>query len=180
MDFGKIKEKLLRTPGVVLVFETDDETFGKVAEMESGIQDTTFGMPLDNRALAKSMGQECRMVLFCDMRFQPPADHVMVMYNAAGEMVAFDVPHGRISEFENDPDLVWLCEDFVMRPDALSEAKAMTMLPQRIDCIGEAEGVRDPVVFYPALTTDTYLREKYGVDPMNADIASAILSFDLT
>jgi hypothetical protein len=53
------------------------------------------------------------------------------------------------------------------------------MLPQKISTINESDGAKDPIILYPAPTTDVILRKHFGIDTDDPDVASALLSFDV-
>lgn len=175
MTTEDVRNKLLSTDGVKLAFIPDEETIRSIFEQEDVIMDTTFGMPLDNRALKACMERDGHIIVFSTYAFETPTEHVMTMEDDDGNLVGFDIPHGKESEYQDDENLMWLCDDFVLRTDG--EATKVVMLPQSTGCIGCEEGVCDAVIFYPATTTDQYLREKYGVDMMDSNIASAMVSF---
>ena len=52
MSDDKIIEKLKVAKGARAAFPADEETFKEVCRLEDGIEDTTFGMPMENRALS--------------------------------------------------------------------------------------------------------------------------------
>ena len=178
MSDEKIIQKLLAAQGARAAYPADDETFKEVCRLEEGIVDTTFGMPMENRALKACMESQGRAVFFCDYSFEPPDCHVMIMEDTNGKMVGFDVPEPLREKYSSDPDLVWMGEDFAIDPNADMGECMMVMLPQELKCLGESEGVRRSVILYPALEADQYLKRKYGVDLDDPQIASAIVGFD--
>ncbi len=179
MSDDKIIDKLMAAKGARAAFPADEETFDMVCRLEDGITDTTFGMPMENRALKACIGSQDRAVFFCDYSFEPPECHVMIMEDSNGKMVGFDVPDCLREKYSSDPDLVWMGEDFAIDPAADMGECTMVMLPQELKCLGEAEGVKRAVILYPALEADQYLKKKYGIDLDDPQVASAIVGYDL-
>lgn len=175
MDDDALIRKVLSAKGAVKAFIADDETFYEVCRLEDGIVDTSFGMPMENRALEACKGSHKRLVVFCTIAFEPPDCHVMIMEDVNGKMVGFDVPDSMRAQYSSDPDLIWMGEDFAISPDADVGECNMVMLPQDIGCLGEAEGVGRAVLLYPALDADMYLKKKFGIDLDDPSIASGII-----
>lgn len=178
MDPKAIAEKLMNAPGIHLAVVPDDDVLNELFAREDDIVDTTFGMPIDNRALAACRGRSKHVVIFCDYTFEVPDGHVMMMEDENGKTVGFDIPSGKAEEYIDRTDLVWLSDDFVLLTTTGSDIAKVVMLPQKARCIGEKDGVKDAVLFYPATTTDMFLKKRFGVDTDTPSIASALLSFD--
>ncbi|MBR3477295.1 MAG: hypothetical protein IKH39_09160 [Candidatus Methanomethylophilaceae archaeon] len=175
MEDEKLLNKILSAKGALQAFVADEETFNQVCSLEDGVIDTSFGMPIENRALEACKGCQKRLVLFCTIAFEPPDCHVMTMEDVNGKLVGFDVPDCMREKYSSDPDLIWMGEDFAISPDADIGECTMVMLPQELKCLGEEEGVKRAVLLYPALDADVYLKKKYGVDLEDPRIASAIV-----
>ncbi|MDR0524205.1 MAG: hypothetical protein LBG62_07305 [Candidatus Methanoplasma sp.] len=174
-----IIEKLQCAGGVFKVERLEGEVLDEILSEEAGV-DTSIGMPMDNRALAECLKRDTFLCVFCDYSFEKPEDHVMVMEDGNGNRVGHDVPEGMMGDFKDDPDAIWLCDDFVMFPSlATSDDLKIVMLPQSVTVIGEEDGAGSPVLLYPATTTDVALRRALGVNPSDPGIATAILAFDL-
>ncbi|UAL07338.1 MAG: hypothetical protein KRP56_05760 [Candidatus Methanogranum gryphiswaldense] len=178
MDIDKIMVTLSSASGIRKVIVPDKDVVEEIFDREGCIEDTTFGMPMDNRALAACKERSMHIVVFCDYNFEVPTDHVMTMEDDRGNIVGFDIPAGKQEEYIDRTDIVWLSDDFVLSTNADSDIAKVVMHPQKVRCIGEGEGVRDPIIFYPATTTDVFLKERFGVDINSANIASALLSFN--
>lgn len=178
MDVQRIVEALSCKSGIVSVVVPDGPVLNEIFEMEACIEDTSFGMPMDNRALEACKSRSMHVIVFCEYTFEPPTDHVMIMEDENGNMVGFDIPVGRQEEYIDRTDIVMLSDDFALLANAESDIAKVVMLPQDAKCIGAEEGIRDPVIFYPATTTDMYIKDKYGVDISASHIASALISFD--
>lgn len=178
MDVQRIVEALSCKSGIISVVVPDGPVLNEIFEMEACIEDTSFGMPMDNRALEVCKNRSMHVIVFCEYTFEPPTDHVMIMEDENGNMVGFDIPVGRQEEYIDRTDIVMLSDDFALLANAESEIAKVVMLPQDAKCIGAEEGIRDPVIFYPATTTDMYIKDKYGVDISASHIASALISFD--
>ena len=57
MDPKAIAEKLMNAPGIHQAVVPDDDVLNELFAREDDIVDTTFGMPIDNRALAACRGR---------------------------------------------------------------------------------------------------------------------------
>ena len=180
MGMEEVLSKLCKDKAVKAAFPLEGEFFKEVVEEEGGIIECSFGMPMANRALDAVKKKKFAVCVFCWGTFEVPTDHVMMMEDGCGNIVGHDVPSCLMCKFKDDPDIVWLCDDFAMYPHkAASEEVIMVMLPQRARCVGKEEGVKDPVLLYPATTTDLLLRKHFGISVDDPKIASAILAFDM-
>ena len=170
-----IARRLKTVAGVHDAIAPPRDVLAEAFSMEAGIGDTTFGMPLENRALEECIRRDACVCVLCDHSFEKPTDHVMTMEDCNGRMVAYDIPAGRKGDYAEKKNLIWISDDFVMEADG--EAVKMVMLPQRTRCICEADGVRDAVIFYPATTTDAYLRKQLGYMNNDSRLATALVAF---
>ncbi len=177
MDVREISALLNSMPGVHKAVVPDNDVINEVFRREASIEDTTFGMPMDNRALKTCMKRSLHVVIFCDYVFELPTDHVMTMEDCDGNLVGYDIPVGKQEEYIDRTDIVWLSDDFVLLT-GVGDIDRVVMLPQKATCIGCAEGVSDPVIFYPATTTDIFLKDVFGMDKSTPSIASALISFN--
>lgn len=176
MDYNRVIARLKTVQGVKDAVVLDEDTVRKVYAGEKDVTDTSFGMPLDNRAAAECECKNGCVCVFCDYSFELPTDHIMIMEDPDGKKVGFDIPPGKQCEYEGREDLIWISEDFVILGDG--DAVKLVMLPQRTSCIGASEGVKDAVMFNPVAPTDELLKKKFGIDTDSPDIASVILAFD--
>lgn len=179
MGMDEIIAKLGSDKAVKAVFPLVGEFYKEVIKEESSVIESTMGMPLINRALEEVLKREVAVCVFCGYAFETPTDHVMVMEDACGNMVGHDVPARMFDDYKDNPDLFWLCEDFVVYPNKAMDDIAIVMLPHRAQCVGEKEGAKDPTLLFPATTTDILLRKHFGVPLDDPGLASAILAFDI-
>jgi hypothetical protein len=178
MTAQNVLEAISKVPGVRQAFIAEPALIEEVFRREESVEDTSFGMPLDNRALQACRERSGHIIVVCDYAFEQPTEHVMIMEDDTGGLIGFDIPPGRIGEFEDRTDLIWLSDDFVLSMDADYDVAKVVMLPQSVNCVCSADGAADPVVMYPATTTDMYIREQLCIDADSADIATAVLSFN--
>jgi len=179
MGMDGIVEKLKGREGVFDVCMLTDELFKEFLKEESSVEESSMGMPLVNEALKECLHRNSHLAVFSSGSFDMPQDHVMVMKDDEGHIVGHDVPKGMMEMFQEMQDVIWLCDDFVMFPSvcAMSEI-SMHMLPQRLTIIDEGDGAGNPVVLYPATTSDMLLKRMFSI-PLDSKLASAIISFDL-
>ena len=180
MGLEEVLSKICADKNVNSAFLLEGDFYKKVVEEEGSVKESTFGMPLANRALDEIQKKNVAVCIFCYGSFEPPSNHVMMMEDGCGNIVGHDVPSCMMDRFKDDTEIFWLCEDFAMYPNkAETEEMIMVMLPQKAKCIGESEGARDPVLMYPATTTDVLLRKHFGISLDDPRIASAIIAFDI-
>lgn len=180
MGIEEVLSKICEDKDVNSAFFIDEDFYRDVIAEEGSVIESSFGMPLANRALEEVQKRRAAVCIFCYSTFEPPSSHVMIMEDGNGNVVGHDVPKCMCDQYKDDPDVFWLCEDFAMYPHkAETEEMIMVMLPQKAKCVGEGEGVKDPVLMYPATTTDILLRQRFGVSLNDSRIASAILAFDI-
>jgi len=178
MGLEEVLSKLRSEKNVMAAFHLEGEFYREVVEEEDSITECSMGMPLINRALEAVMKRDTAVCIFVKNSFETPDDHVMIMEDLCGNIVGHDVPVCKMHEFKDDPRIFWLCDDFAIYPDR-SEMHdiVMVMLPLKAKSVGEKEGAKDPVILYPATTTDIMLRTHFGI-PVDDPVASAILAFD--
>ncbi|MCL2510237.1 MAG: hypothetical protein FWF07_04065 [Methanomassiliicoccaceae archaeon] len=178
MGLEEILAKLGSDKSVKAAYLLEGEFYEEVIEEEGGVTESSMGMPLVNRALEAVLKKDTAVCIFCDGTFETPTDHVMVMEDAQGNMVGHDVPTCMLNNFKNKPDIFWLCEDFIVYPNVAMDRIVMVMLPQKVRMFGERDGIKDPILLFPATTTDILLREHFGISVDEPGIASAIIAFD--
>lgn len=176
MSMEDAVRRLEKVAGVHRVVVPEERVLEEALRMEDGVTDVTFGMPLENRALSECRKRDARICVFCDHSFEHPYEHVITMEDASGRMVAFDIPHGKRGDYDGRADIVWLSDDFAMLIDG--DATKVVMHPQKLSCIGVAEGVCNAMVFYPATTTFEFLSRKLGQEGGDPMIAMAVVAFD--
>jgi len=180
MGLDDVLAKLLAEKSIRAAFPLEGDFFDEVVEEEGGITESTLGMPLVNRALEEVLKRSVTVCVFCESSFEPSTDHIMIMEDGCGNMVGHDVPPCMIDDFKDDPNIFWLCDDFAIHPEKAGTHEMMiVILPQRLRIIGADEGAKDPVLLYPATTTDIMLRKHFGMSVNDPKIASAIIAFDL-
>lgn len=179
MGIEEIIAKIRSNKSVEAAFLLEGEIYQETIEEESSVSEVSMGMPLINRALEEVRKRKVAVCLFCDGTFEAPTDHVLVMEDTLGNVVGHDVPARIMSEYKDDPNIIWLCDDFALFPGrAKTFDIVMVMLPHNVSSIGENDGAKDPILLYPATTTDTLLRRYFKI-PLDSRIASAILAFDV-
>jgi len=178
MGLESVISKLKEENGVRAVFHLTGEHLNAVVAEEQSVDTSSMGMPLVNRALEESLKRNTFVCIFCEYSFEHPTDHVMIMEDKKGNIVGHDVPECMMNKFKDDPDIIWLCDDFAIYPqNEMSEEVVIVMLPQKATIIGAAEGAEDPVILYPATTTDMLLREIFGT-PEGKNTATTIIAFN--
>jgi len=175
----EVIEKLSSDTSVKAVFPLEGELYDIVMAEEGSVTSAT-GMPLINRALKEVVKRSKAICIFCSSKFEPPMDHVMIMEDTDGNVVGHDIPVNMAHKYKNDENAIFISDDFVLYPDRTDMKDiAMVMLPQKVTSVGEAEGVKDAVLLYPATTTDVLLRKHFKIKMNDIDTASAILAFNI-
>jgi len=179
MGMDDVIAKLLADKSIIAAFPLEGAIYGEAVAEERGIVESSWGMPLVNKALEEVLERGAAVCVFCDSAFEPNDGHIMVMMDGEGNVVGHDVPPCMMDSLRDDPDVFWLCDDFAMYPErAGTQEMAIVMLPQRVRVVGAAEGAGDPVLLYPATTTDIMLRRHFGMPMDDPRVASAIIAFD--
>jgi len=174
----EVLDVLDASDSVKAAFVLEDEFYNEVVEEERSVTDCAFGMPFINRALEEVCKREIAVCLFTSDNFGYVTEHIMIMEDIHGNIVGHDVPKCMMNDYKDNPEIVWLSDDFAMYPNADLFKVNMVMLPNKAKFVGEKEGVRDPVLLYPATTTDMLLKQHFGV-PLEERIWTAILAFDM-
>jgi len=178
MGLNDIVRKLKERDGIRAVFLLEGESLKKTVDEEKSIETSSMGIPLVNRALEECLKRNTFLCLFCDHAFETAMDHVIVMEDGDGNIIGHDVPPCMMDDFKDDPNIIWLSDDFAMFPNISTCHEFMiVMLPQKVTIIGESDGVRDPILLYPSTTTDMVLKKIFGSPAPN--LSSAIIAFDL-
>jgi len=180
MGIEDIIAKIGSNGSVRAVFLLEGDIYREAIDEEIGISEVSMGMPLVNRALDEVRKKKCAVCVFCDGPLEERDGHLMIMEDKLGNIVGHDVPDYMLDEFKDDPDVVWLCDDFAVFPGkAKTFELVMVMLPRHTTTVGENEGAKDPVLLYPATTTDLILRKRFKMPLDDPSIASAIIAFDM-
>lgn len=179
MSLDDILKKLESDDAVKGAFHLDGELYKKVIAEESSVTTSSMGMPLVNRALEATLKRDTAVCVFCTDGFEIPIEHTMILEDGDGNRIGHDVPVCMIDDFKDDTEIFWLCDDFAVYPNRqTSDETLMVMLPLTARSIGEQDGAKDPIILYPATTTDIILKEHFGI-PLDSHLASAIVSFNL-
>lgn len=154
---------VLREHNGVLKVVIPDRDFLSVLEEDDLCVDTSFGMPIDNKAMDACLSCDFVLCVYADTSFEQPSDKIMMMQDTSGNIVGHDIAQSQMDEYQGREDLIWLSEDFVVYPNVeMSEDIILVMLPQIYNGFSEEDGVAEAVIFYPATTTDSMIKEKYG------------------
>ena len=178
MGLKEVLDVLGSVNAVRSAFVLEGEFYERVMKAEGSVTECAFGMPFINRALEEVCKRSVSLCLFTSGNFEDVTEHIMILEDAHGKIVGHDVPKCMAGDYKDNEEIIWLSEDFALYPNADMWKVNMVMLPNKAKFVGEKEGVRDPVMLYPATTTDILLKEHFGV-PLNERICTAILAFDI-
>ena len=179
MGIQEVVDKLRKEDGVCEIFILEGDNFKAAIDEEKSVVESSMGMPMVNKALEECLKRNTFLCICCDYTFEQPTEHIMLMEDGDGNIIGHDIPICMIDDFKDREDIVWLCDDFAMFPQkATSEEMYIIMLPQHVNAIGPAEGVMDPVILYPATTTDMVLKKLFNMQD-RPELATAILAFDM-
>jgi hypothetical protein len=179
MGLQEVLDKVNANPSVKAAYLLEGEIYERFVAEESSVTEAESGMSFVNKALKEVLKRNTALCLFSTGEFEDIEEHVMVMEDPLGNIVGHDIPECMKEKYKDDTTLFWLCEDFVMRPEANMRDVKMVMLPKKVRTIGEAEGVCDAIMLYPASTTDLLLRKHFGALGGKCGSASAILAFNI-
>lgn len=172
--------EILRGHNGVVRVEIPDGDFLSALEEDDMSVDTSFGMPIENKAMEACLSCDMVFCVYADTSFERPENTIMVMQDSEGNVFGHDIPDSRIEEYIGREDVIWLSYDFILYPKAADVCEEMTlvMLPQEYRSFTKDDGVSEALVFYPALTTDGIIKEKYG-DPDDSSIATLLMGVKL-
>lgn len=134
-------------------------------------------MPMENEAMAVSRSRKHHIVVAFSGALDAVPHHEVVMKDSTGRIVGWDVPPELAHEVEGRTDLMWMCDDFVIDPNAMDGEVRVVLVPQKVSFIGEEDGVADPVAMYPSPSTDMMIRERYGIT-RDSKYVTVIIGFD--
>lgn len=173
-----IAEILKRHDGVVRV-EIPDRVFLCTLVEDDMCVDTSFGMMIENKAIKACLSCDFVLCVYANMSFEKSENTVMVMQDSKGNVFGHDIPRSQIKDYEGREDVIWLSDDFILYPNAdVGEDTMLVMLPQKYERFTQDDGVSEALIFYPAVTTDSLIREKYGY-PNDNDIATLLMGINL-
>ena len=98
-----------------------------------------------------------------------------MMRDSKGNVFGHSIPDSQIESYNGREDIIWLSYDFVLYPAVeAGEDMILVMLPQEYRGFSEQDGISEALVFYPAVTTDCIIKEKYG-DPGDPSVATLLM-----
>lgn len=175
-DSERIAEIVRSLPSVSKVFIPSEDEMDRVFSAEGAVR-TGSGMRMRNDSLAESMKRPEHLIVVHGENLEHRIPHHSITWETdTGRTVAFDVPDDLRQEVEGRDDLIWISEDFAMVSSADIEDVVCVLHPAPIGFIGEKDGVRDPIIMYPATPVDQLIRRMYSVDP-SPKYATAVLSY---
>jgi hypothetical protein len=178
MSVDRVIEALGKHKGVKQVMLLDEDLAETIKDEESQVV-SSFGMPIENKALEECLSKEVKLCIYCDYSFEHPDDSIIFMKDGEGKIVGQDVAESKRSQFEGKEGIIWLSDDFVLYPGVdMGPDIRMIMVSQRYHGFSEEDGVSDAVVFFPATSTDSIIKSRYGY-PQDQQIATAIMGLSL-
>lgn len=174
---NKISNTLAHLNGVSAFSFLNDDIFNEICDSERGVI-VSGGMEYDNRALDACYQKDALMCIFCDGLVEEQKEISMVMMDDFGNITGNDVPLCMMDEYRGRKDVIWLSENFVLYTKAkqLSESR-IVMLPRRFHAFSNLEGISDPICFYPNITSDVILKNRF-LDKCDPNMCSLIIGFD--
>ncbi|MCL1904825.1 MAG: hypothetical protein FWG19_01710 [Methanomassiliicoccaceae archaeon] len=180
MGLKEVLERLDSDGSVKAAFLLEGEPYDRFVAEEGGVTGSFSGMPFVNRAFKEVIKRKIAVCIFARGPFEPDSDHILIMEDSNGNVVGHDVPECMMDRYKNDPEIFWLSDDFAVYPDrAGMHDVVMVMLPKKVTSIGEKEGIKDPIMLYPATTTDMILKRHFNMLSCEPGLATAILAFDV-
>jgi hypothetical protein len=171
--------KLLKgMKGSIHVFKLDDATRQKVVEIESGVK-ATLGISCLNMGVEECLQRQHVIVVVKDSRFRPPPEPTVLLLADKGEIVLGReiFPHER-KDFEDQPNVIFLCEDFIVYTDRMPKAKEIFVMPPvAFPEVAALPGVCNVVSCSPSPPADMYVRAAHGL-PDDPKLASILIGYD--
>ncbi|MFA6805465.1 MAG: hypothetical protein WCQ23_05240 [Candidatus Methanomethylophilaceae archaeon] len=173
----KITDTLADLNGVSAFCYLDNETFQEIKRSEEGVV-ASGGMVYENRALDDCYLKDVLMCIFCKGLVEEQKEISMVMMDDFGNITGNDVPPCLRSEYQGRKDLIWISDNFVIytRAKQLSESR-IVLLSRKFYALESVEGVSDPICFYPNVTSDRILKERF-MDTYDPQMCTMIIGFN--
>ena len=179
MGSKEVLDKIRSSTAIKAAYIMDGKLYKEFVREEGSVTGSDAGMPLDNRAFKEMLKRTTAVCLFSTGDFEEITEHIVIMEDPEGNMVGHDIPECMAGAFDNDPNLFFLSDDFVMNMEANMREVTMVLLPKKdVRCVGEAEGAKDVMIMFPAPTTDLLLRRHFGIRDDEKGIASSVLAFN--
>jgi hypothetical protein len=135
-------------------------------------------MVYENRALDDCYLKDVLMCIFCKGLVEEQKEISMVMMDDFGNITGNDIPPCLRSEYQGRKDLIWISDNFVIytRAKQLSESR-IVLLSRKFYALESVEGVSDPICFYPNVTSDRILKERF-MDTYDPQMCTMIIGFN--
>lgn len=162
--------------GVYDVFVMDGSTAVRMELAES--KNGGFCCKYENRALNESRSMDLRLCVFSDSFLEAPTEMMTILADDSGHIFGHDVPKG-MSREKIGEEAIWVSSTYVMYAQEMptSDLK-FVVLPHSISFLENLKGVSKVVAFNPAISTNVFLRERFGyAGPANATSTIIAVNF---
>lgn len=188
----KVKTQVMNVEGIVGVAELNKEQCENVARLEEkAMKNVLGGMGRGkNEGVKESLSREIAMVLFADIRFNPPKDVSVMELVSRGEVVGMGLTDlDKIKEFKKDKNYVVISDFLVIRRDAKINPAAFASGDAyfvfngvQVEQFSKIPELKDHVVSIPSHPVFAFLKEQFK-DEMNLcdpQLAGFLIGFDLS
>lgn len=178
MELEDVLDRLRAETGVVRAELMPDDLFAEIEREESGVSGAMGFMPVRNSGLGDCRERGVRLALVVTDGFWVPDARAMRMVDGSGRVVGHSIARSEAPEFMSRQDVVFLSDDFVMYPDALSDSSTVMEL-MSIPYRGRGGWIPEelsPVIWYPCSSSSDRMAAYFGVSPEGN--ATAILAFN--
>lgn len=169
--------KLREDPNVIDAFMMKQNLRIKVELEESDIT-ATAGITYENSSLPTSRRKDISICVFSKTFLEVPTTSQMVLADDEGVVCGELLSRYMSRSVVKEKGGVWIATDFVVYPDIkITSEPHFIIKPVGYAGLGEAEGVKDVIMYNPAKSTDEMLKAEYGM-PQTIKITSTVLMMD--
>ncbi len=164
--------------GIVHCFYLDRNLVGRLKEEEAKVKAVGGNIDVKNTGFAEALERDHIICVIKDPRFRPPPEATVVLMDSENNLLGTEVFPFTFKAYENNDNLVWLSESFVMFPDVKGKGgEAFVLPPVSFPELSEENGCTRVLSCSPAPTSDLLIKEHYGYED-DPRLASILVAFD--
>jgi hypothetical protein len=166
--------------GVIEVFKLDDNVSAAIDTIEKSIK-TRTNHDYINKGCEYSLTREHRVCILFTKDFRKKWEFYgrLHLVTSDGTILGTNVYPNEIEEYKERDDVIFVSEDFVVFPDVKGcGEESFVLYPYDFNELQEVvPGCHNAIGFFPAPSSDHYLKELMGVDDTQY-VFSTIIAFD--
>jgi len=174
----EVIEVLRNLQGVIATFALEAGTRKQLKDIESGVR-ATLDIEVKNDGLKECLRREHVVGIIKDKSFRPPPSPTVLLMGDNGSVLGEEVLPGQRCNFEGNPDLIFLSDDFVIYTNRKpTRHEFFHMPPIRFPEIERIPGIENVVSCSPTALGDVLVRTSHGLED-DPKLASVLIGFDI-